>query len=44
MSTPEIRIDPFVEAVIELFNLIIDEAVTDFPEPLSPTMPRVSPL
>ncbi|CAB4615701.1 unannotated protein [freshwater metagenome] len=27
----------------ELFSLIIDDAVTDFPEPLSPTIPNVSP-
>jgi hypothetical protein len=36
--------DPVVEAVTELLSLIIEDAVTDFPEPLSPTMPSVSPL
>jgi hypothetical protein len=37
-------IDPVVEAVLELLSLRIEEAVTDLPEPLSPTIPSVSPL
>ena len=44
MSTPETTIDPVVDAVLELFSLMRDEAVTDLPEPLSPTIPNVSPL
>jgi hypothetical protein len=44
MSTPEMRMDPLVDAVTELLSLIIEDAVTDFPEPLSPTIPKVSPL
>jgi hypothetical protein len=44
MSTPDTTIEPVVEAVLKLFNLMMEEAVTDLPDPLSPTMPKVSPL
>ena len=43
-STPEIRIEPEVVAVLELFSRMSEDAVTDLPEPLSPTIPSVSPL
>ena len=40
---PSINTFPVVVAVMELLRRSNDAAVTDLPEPLSPTMPRVSP-
>jgi hypothetical protein len=43
MFFPLNKMDPLVEAVIPVFNFRIELAVTDLPEPLSPTMPNVLP-
>ena len=43
MSTPPRRIFPVVVAVEELLSLRMEPAMTDFPDPLSPTMQTVSP-